>query len=196
MKNNMIPLNKALKDITPLKDMLTSKPLDLYTAIDEYMQKNVDGKQFAYERDFEMAVRKILKNSGFDIPEKQNIKNTKEDLINEDNSANIDSQIPDIVVKSAKGLVFLELKFQRELNRYIDDLKKVKAYLDEKKCSNAGVLFLDQTEKHFKGWKRCNKNETYSYLWCLGIEKIESALNSHLGQKDQNHINDLIEKMK
>ena len=166
---------------------------DLCSTIEEYMEQSVDGEQFRLEEDFEEALRKFLRRDGFEVLDKRNVKNIKE-LCEVKSAVNVDAQVPDISIQCAEGLVFLELKFQRELNDYIDDLRKVQTFLKKKKCSNAGVLFLDNQKNH-KEWKMCNKNSEYSYLWAFGSEAINSALKKHSALQEQNKINDLITRM-
>lgn len=189
----MIPLNEAIHTLKQLQKMQMHTYDDLCSTIEEYMTEAVDGEQFELEKDFERALRKFLRSNGFKVLEKRNVKNTQE-LCEVKSAVNVDAQVPDISIQCAEGLVFLELKFQRKLNDYIDDLKKVQTFFKEKKCSNAGVLFLDNQKNH-KDWQMCNKNSEYSYLWAFGSEAINSALEKHSALQEQNKINDLMTRM-
>lgn len=189
----MIPLNEAIHTLEQLQKMQMHTYDDLCSTIEEYMEQSVDGKQFGIEKDLERALRDLLESDGFEVLEKRNVKNTQE-LCEVKSAVNVDAQVPDISIQCAEGLVFLELKFQRELNDYIDDLRKVQTFLKKQKCSNAGVLFLDNQKNH-TDWKMCNKNSEYSYLWAFGSEAINSALEKHSALQEQNKINDLITRM-
>ena len=189
----MKPLSEVIHTIEQLQKKQMHTYDDLYSTIEEYMTEAVDGEQFELEKDFERVLRDLLESYGFEVLEKRNVKNTQE-LCEVKSAVNVDAQVPDISIQCAEGLVFLELKFQRELNDYIDDLRKVQTFLNEKKCSNAGVLFLDNQKNH-TDWNMCNKNSEYSYLWAFGSEAINSALKKHSALQEQNKINDLITKM-
>ena len=139
---------------------------ELQRTIDFYMRWEVNGDEFENEQDFEDAVREKLENSGFDVLDKQNVKNTQE-VVRGLFSENVKAQIPDISIQCAEGLVFLELKFRNTPANYEADIDKVNNYLEKGECAAAGVLFMDTTR--YEGWKLCSKGrqDTYYYYWDL-----------------------------
>lgn len=150
-------------------DYFNTNPLktidDLRSVIDFYMRWEINGDEFGDEQDFEDAVREKLEESGFEVIEKQNVKNTQEAV--RGLFSNIKAQIPDISVQCAEGLVFLELKRCNTPANYEADIDKVNNYLEKGECAAAGVLFIDTTR--YEEWKLCTKGklDTYYYYWDL-----------------------------
>lgn len=137
---------------------------DLRQVVDRYMRLEVDGDNFAKEKNFENAVKAMLEQEGFIVLKKQDVENTQK-AINEREFANVDRQIPDISIKCRDGLALLELKFDDSPKVYKDDIDKIDNYLKEAVCAASGVLFLDAT--CYPGWKQCQKNSKYHYYWDL-----------------------------
>lgn len=139
---------------------------ELYSAVNYYMKWEANGDDFDDEQDFEDAVREKLENSGFEVLEKHNVKNTQESVRGLF-SANVKAQIPDIAIQCAEGLVFLELKFCNTPAMYEADIDKVNNYLKKGECAAAGVLFMDTTR--YEDWKLCvkGKQNRYYYYWDL-----------------------------
>ncbi len=138
---------------------------ELSSTIDKYMKNTVNGDLFENEQDFEDAVRKILKEKGFKVQEKQNVENAIKEVNERSFSGDVENKIPDIVIECREGLVFLELKFENSPAMYLDDRMKVLDYKKQQKCAVAGVLFLDMKQYH--GWERCVANPAYYYYWDL-----------------------------
>lgn len=151
-------------------DYFNTNPLkkidELCQVIDFYMRWEVNGDEFGDEQDFEDVVREKLENSGFEVLDKQNVKNTQE-AVRGLFSKNVKAQIPDISVQCAEGLVFLELKFCNTPSNYEADLDKVNNYLEKGECAAGGVLFMDTTR--YEGWNVCSKGalNNYYYYWEL-----------------------------
>lgn len=138
---------------------------ELSSTIDQYMKNTINGDQFKNEQDFEDAVRKMLKEKGFKVQEKQNVENAIKEVNERSFSGDVENKIPDIVIECREGLVFLELKFENSPAMYLDDRMKVLDYKKQQKCAAAGVLFLDKKQYH--GWERCVANPAYYYYWDL-----------------------------
>lgn len=139
--------------------------LELSSTIDKYMKNTINGDHFENEQDFEDAIRTMLKDKGFKVQEKQNVENAINELNEKNFSEGIEKKIPDIAVECREGLVFLELKFKNTDAMYSEDMRKVQNYRVEKKCTAAGVLFLDEVQHY--DWERCIANPTYYYYWDL-----------------------------
>lgn len=137
---------------------------ELNAVVENYMRNIVDGGRLNNEQEFEDEVRGMLIQHGFEVLSKKNVNNITS-MVRESHFSNVDDQIPDIVVNCKEGSVFLELKLRREETDYDSDIAKVKNYLSKKKCSYAGVLFLDK--KNHTSWRQCQKNTQYYYLWQL-----------------------------
>lgn len=138
---------------------------ELSSTIDKYMKNTVNGDQFKNEQDFEDAIRTMLKDKGFKVPEKKNVENAIKEVNERSFSGEVEREIPDIIVECHERLVFLELKFKNTDAMYSEDMRKVQNYRVEKKCTAAGVLFLDKVQHH--DWERCIANPTYYYYWDL-----------------------------
>lgn len=159
-------LMKDNNKYTSLREYINKKYIsELSSTIDKYMKNTINGDQFENEQDFEDAIRTMLKDKGFKVQEKQNVENAIKEVNERSFSGEVENKIPDIAAECHEGLVFLELKLNDSEPLYIADTKKVQEYLDKKKCTAAGVLFLDIKQYH--GWERCVANPTYYYYWDL-----------------------------
>ena len=138
---------------------------ELSSTIDKYMKNTINGDQFKNEQNFEDAIRTMLKDNGFKVQEKQNVENAIEEVNERSFSGELERKIPDIIVECREGLVFLELKLNDPKPLYIADTKKVQEYLDKKKCTATGILFLDK--KQYPNWVQCKANTAYYYYWYL-----------------------------
>ena len=138
---------------------------ELDKVIKFFMRWEINGDNFDVEQDFEDAVREKLENSGFEVLEKQNVKNTQEAV--RGLFSNVKAQIPDISVQCEEGLVFLELKFRNTPANYEADIDKVNNYLEKGECAAAGVLFMATTQ--YEEWNVCAKGslDNYYYYWEL-----------------------------
>lgn len=159
-------LTKDSNKYTKLREYLSKKCIsELRSTIDYYMKNTINGDLLDDEQEFEDAVRNVLKAKGFIVQEKQNVENAIKELNEKNFSEEIEKKIPDIAVECREGLVFLELKFKNTDAMYSEDMRKVQNYRVEKKCTAAGVLFLDKKQYH--GWEHCVANPTYYYYWDL-----------------------------
>ena len=159
-------LTKDSNKYTKLREYLSKKCIsELQSTIDYYMKNTINGDLLDDEQEFEDAVRNVLKAKGFIVQEKQNVENAIKELNEKNFSEEIEKKIPDIAVECREGLVFLELKFKNTDAMYSEDMRKVQNYRVEKKCTAAGVLFLDKKQYH--GWEHCVANPTYYYYWDL-----------------------------
>lgn len=140
----------------------------LRLCVNLYMYNTIDGDKFKNEQEFEDDIRNMLKGVGFKVLEKHNVENTK--IIYERDFADVEKQIPDIAIQCIDGLVFLELKFKRSPQVYLDDIEKVNNYLKKGKCAAAGVLFLDDVYRD--RWKQCQKNHKYYNYWQLDKKRV------------------------
>lgn len=147
-------------------DSIRSKPektiADLRRTVDHYMRNGVDGDAFSNELEFENAVRRMLKESGFEVLDKHNVANTNA-MVEERHFTDVDAQIPDLAVLCAEGLVLIEVKLRREESAYKSDIDKTSIYVRKHKCVAAGSLFLDN--EYHTGWVRCLANDKYYYYW-------------------------------
>ena len=139
---------------------------ELHSYLDFYMTWKVNGDKFFIEQDFEDALREVLDDAGFEVLEKQDVEHANEAVSGRTMSGRVERLIPDIAVACEDGLVFLELKFCRELSAYDDDIEKCQRFLDEEKCAAAGVLFLDDEPR--AGWKACRCNKDFNYYLAIG----------------------------
>ena len=137
---------------------------DLRNTVETYMRCVVDGDTFKNEQEFEDAVRKMLKSTGFTVLEKRNVANTIA-IVEEKHFSDVDAQIPDLAVLCIEGLVLIEMKLRRESAAYKADVNKISQYVGEGKCVATGALFLD--DEYHTGWKRCLVNSKYFYYWNL-----------------------------
>lgn len=139
---------------------------ELLETIQYYMSNVVNGDSFRNEKDFENAVRRRLILKGFEILSNQmDVANAKKTL-QEKSYANVERQIPDIVVDCAEGTMFLELKYRNTIPMYEDDILKVQKYVEEDVCYAAGVIFLDTNRMAEKeNWKPCAANDEYYYFF-------------------------------
>lgn len=159
-------LTKDSNKYTKLREYLSKKCIsELQSTIDYYMKNTINGDLLDDEQEFEDAVRNVLKAKGFIVQEKQNVENAIKELNEKNFSEEIEKKIPDIAVECREGLVFLELKFKNTDAMYSEDMRKVQNYRVEKKCTAAGVLFLDEERRY--AWKRCIANSSYYYYWNL-----------------------------
>ena len=158
--------SKESNKLDRLKACANKKSIsDLKITVDDYMKNTINGDQFDDEEDFEDDVREMLKAKGFIVQEKQNVENAIKEVNERSFSGEVENKIPDIAVECHEGLVFLELKFKNTDAMYSEDMRKVQNYRVEKKCTAAGVLFLDEERRY--AWKRCIANSSYYYYWNL-----------------------------
>lgn len=160
-----------MEDIKDYIKKLSLKTIDeLRDVVERYMKYEVDGDMFVNEEAFENAVRAMLKQSGFEVFDKEDVANAIKEISERHFSSDVNRQIPDISIQCREGLVFLELKFKNTPAAYQADIEKVANYLKQGKCVAAGILFLDETR--YPDWAQCVKNRKYFYLWRLGKKHL------------------------